>query len=90
MTRLPLSVSCQGGRVYLTRSSKKREFVGPINYPLGSVVVMACHDDHQKMKGFLPRHGSWGIIPHLMRSGGTTHIVATWRVLTGGVNAPFV
>ena len=41
------------------------------------------------MKGFLTKHGSGGIVPHLMRSGGTTHIMATWRVLTGRVNAPF-
>ena len=72
------------------RSFGKREFVGPINCPLGSVVVVACHDDHQKVKGFLPRHGSWGIVPHLTHSGGTTHIVAIWRILTNGVNALFV
>ena len=29
MTCLPSSVSCQGRRVYLIRSSKKREFVSP-------------------------------------------------------------
>jgi len=71
-------------------SSRKGEFVGPISCALGFVVIGACHDDHQKMKGFLPRHGSWGIVPHLMRSGGTTRIMATWHVLTGGVNAPLV
>ena len=71
-------------------SSRKGEFVGPISCPLGSVVIGACHDDHQKMNGFLPRHGSWGIVPHLMRSGGATRVVATWHVLTGGVNAPLM
>ena len=58
--------------------------------PLGSVVVVACHDDHQRIKGFLARHGSWGSVPHLMHSGGATHIVAMWCVLTNGVNAPFM
>ena len=40
------------------RSSKEGKFVSPISCPLGSVVVMICHDDHQKVKGFLIRHGS--------------------------------
>ena len=77
MTRLCLFVSCQGGRVYLMRSSKEGEFISPIGCPPGSVVVMVCHNDHQKMKGFLTRHGSWGFAPYLMRNGGATHIVAT-------------
>ena len=90
MTRLPLSIPCQGGRMYLMRSPKKREFVSPISCPSGSVVVVECQDDHQKMKGFLTRHGFWGFVPHSMCSGGATHIVAMWCVLTSGVNAPFV
>ena len=90
MTRLCLFVLCQGGRVYLMRSSKEGEFVGPISCPPGSVVIVVCHDDHQKMKGFLSKHGSWGFASHLMCSGGATHIVATWRVLTSGINAPIV
>ena len=55
--------------------------------PPGSVVVTTCQDDHQKVKGFLLRRDFWGFVPHLMRSGGAVHIVATWCVLTGGVNA---
>ena len=58
--------------------------------PPGSVVVLACHDDHQKVKGFLLKHDSWGSVPHLMCSGNAIHIVATWHILTGGVNAPLV
>ena len=54
------------------------------------MVVLMCHDDHQKMKGFLLRHGSWGSVPHLMRSGGTICIVATWYVMIGGFNAPLM
>ena len=75
-----------------TRSGRpeKREFVDPINYPPTFVVVMARHNDHQKMKSFLPRHGSWGNIPYLMRSGSAMRIVAIWRVLISGVNAPVV
>ena len=75
-----------------TRSShlEKREFISPINCPPGSVVVMVCHDDHQKMKSFLPRHGSWGNVPYLMRSGSAMRIMAMWRVLINGVNAPVV
>ena len=74
----------------MIRSSMIREFISPISCPPGSVVVVACHDNHQKMEGFLPRHGSWGIIPHLMRSGSAMLIVAMWRVLISGVNASFV
>ena len=76
--------------MYLMRSSKGRGFVNPISYPLGSMVVMVCQDNHQKMKGFLIGHDSWGFDPYLMRNGGVTHIVATWCVLISGVNAPFV
>ena len=75
-------MSCQGGRVHLMRSSRKVEFVSPINCPLGFVVVLMCHDDHQKMKGFLIGHGSWDFAPHLMRGGGATGVMATWCVLT--------
>ena len=40
-----------------------RRFVGPISCPPsppppGSVVDLTCHDDHQKVKGFLLRRGS--------------------------------
>ena len=83
-------MSCQGGREYLMSSSKEGEFISPISYPLGSAVVVMCHDDHQKMKGFLIRHGSWDFAPHLMRRGDATHIIAMWHVLTSGVNAPIV
>ena len=76
--------------MYLMRLSKEREFVNPISCPPSSVVTMVCQDDHQKMKGFLTRHGSCGFVPHLMRSGSATHIMATWHVLISGVNAPFV
>ena len=70
--------------------SKEGEFVSPISCPPCSVVVVVCHDDHQKMKGLLTEHGSWDFAPHLMQSGNATHIMATWRVLTSGVNAPTV
>ena len=90
MVILCSSKSCQGGRVYLIRSSKESEFVSPISYPPCSVVVMICHDDYQKMKGFLIKHGSWDFAPHLMHGGSATHIMATWRVQTSGVNAPIV
>ena len=84
------SVSCQDGQVYLMRSSKEGEFISPISCPPGSMVVVMCHDDHQKMKGFLIGHGSWDFAPHLMLGGGATHTLATWCVLTSGVNAPIV
>ena len=32
------------------------EFVSPIRCPPGSVVVVTCYDDHQKMKDFLVKH----------------------------------
>ena len=72
------------------RSSKEVEFVNPISCPPSSMVVVMCHDDHQKMKGSPTRYGSWDFTPHLMCGGGATRIVATWRVLTSGVNAPIV
>ena len=90
MVPLCLSVSHRGVRVCLMRSSKEIEFVSPINCPPGSMVIVICHDDHQKMKGFVIQHGSWDFAPHLMHSGDATHTVATWRVLTSGVNAPIV
>ena len=67
-------VSCQGGRVHLIRLSKEVEFVSPINCPSGFVVIMMCHDDHQKMNGFLTRLGSWDFALHLMRGGGATRV----------------
>ena len=90
MVFLCSSVSCQDGQVYLMRSSKEGEFFSPISCPSGSIVVVMCHDDHQKMKGFLIGHGSWDFAPHLMLGGGATHTMATWCVLTSGVNAPIV
>ena len=52
------------------------------------MAVLVCHDDRQKVKGFLLKCDFWGFIPHLMRSGGARHVVATWHVLSGGFNAP--
>ena len=72
------------------RPSREEGFVSPISCPLSFVIIVVCQDDHRKMKGSMTRHGSWGFIPHLMRSGGVTRIVATWRVLTSGVNAPIM
>ena len=71
-------------------SSEPRGSLVPSAAPPSSVVVLACHDDHQKVKGFLLKCDSWGSVPRLMRSGGAVHIVATWHVLTGGVNAPLM
>ena len=64
-----------------------RRFIGSVAPP-SFVVVLTCHDNHQKVKGFLLRRDSWGSVSYLMRSGGTVHIVAMWRILTNGVNAP--
>ena len=71
--------------VYPRKESSSIPLAAP---PLRFVVVMVCHDDHQKMKGFLTRLGSWDFAPHLMWSGSATHIMATWHVLTSGINAP--
>ena len=86
-----------GRRRCLMRPSGQESLLVPSAAPPGSVVIITCHDDHQKVKGCLPRHESWGFVPHLMRSGGTlmrsggvVHIVATWHVMAGGVNAPLV
>ena len=78
------------GQVHLMRSPKGVEFVSPINCPPGSVVIVMCHDDHQKMKGFLIGYGSWDFTPHLMGGGSATRVVATLRVLTSGVNSLIV
>ena len=56
-------------------SSEPRGSLVPSAAPPGSVVVLACHDDHQKVKGFLLRHDSWGFVPLLMRSGGARHVM---------------
>ena len=68
MALLCSSVTRLGGRVHLMSLSQEGEFVNPISCPppLSFVVVMVCHDDHQKMKGFLTRLGSWDFAPHLM------------------------
>ena len=86
-----------GRRRCLMRPSGQKSLLVPSAAPPGSVVIITCHDDHQKVKGCLPRHESWGFVPHLMRSGGTlmrsggaVHIVATWHIMVGGVNAPLV
>ena len=73
-------------------SSKPRGLLVPSTAPPppGSVIVLVCHDDHQKVKGFLLRCGSWGSVPHLVRSGSAAHIVAIWHVLSGGFNAPLL
>ena len=52
------------------------------------MVVLACHDDHQKVKGFLLKRVYWGFSPYLMRSGNAKHVMATWLALSGGFNAP--
>ena len=84
------SVSHRGGQVHLMRLSREIEFDSPISCPPGSEVVEMCHDDHQKVKGFLTGHGSWDFAPHLVCGGGTTCVMATWHVLISGVNAPIV
>ena len=72
-------------------SSKPRGLLVPSTAPPpGSVIVLVCHDDHQKVKGFLLKCGSWGSVPHLVRSGSAAHIVAIWPVLSGGFNAPLL
>ena len=74
----------------LIRSFGQESSSAPLAAPSVSVVVIACHDDHQKVKGFLPRHGSWDLVSHLMHNGGVVHIMATWHAMTSGVNAPLV
>ena len=74
----------------LMRSSGQDSSSVPSTAPPGFVVVTARHDNHQKVKGFLARHGSWDLVSHLMCSGSVIHIVATWRALTGGINATLV
>ena len=79
------------------RSSWQGSSLNPSTTPPSSVAVIVCCDDHQKVKGCLPRHDSWGFILRLMQSGGalmcsdgSVHIVVTWHVMAGGVNAPLV
>ena len=78
-----------GGQSCLLSSSEPRGSSIPSTAPPpGSVAILMCHDDRQKVKGFLLKCDFWGFIPHLMRSGGARHVVATWHVLSGGFNAP--
>ena len=81
-------VSHRGGQVHLMRLSREIEFDSPISCPPGFEVIEMCHDDHQKVKGFLTGHGSWDFAPHLVCGGATTCVMATWHVLISGVNAP--
>ena len=97
MVCFSLSMLWLGGWRYLIGLSRQESSLVLLAAPPSFVVVITCHDDHQKVKGFLPRHNSWGFIPYLMqsawalmRSGGAVHIMATWHVMAGGVNAPLV
>ena len=38
---------CQGDFISIN------DFVSPISYPLGSVVIVMCHDDHRRSKVFM-------------------------------------
>ena len=88
MAYLHLSVMCSGGqRCLISFSEPKGSPVPSVALP-GSMVVLACHDDHKEVKGFLLRHVSWGFSSYLMRSGDARCVMATWRVLSGGFNAP--
>ena len=57
--------------------------------PTNSVVVLTCNDNH-KMEGFFffffPDM-TFGVLfqLHLVRSGGTVHIMVTWHASTGGI-----
>ena len=90
MACLHSSVMWSGGQSCLLSSSEPRGSSIPSTAPPppGSVAILMCHDDRQKVKGFLLKCDFWGFIPHLMRSGGARHVVATWHVLSGGFNAP--
>ena len=90
MAHLLSSMVWRDGWRYLTSSSGQEGSSVLSTTPLGSMVGLACHDDHQKVKGFLPRHDSWGSVPHLMSSGGAVPIVVTWHILMGRFDAPFV
>ena len=46
--------------------SEPRGSLVPSAAPPVSVVVLACYDDHQKVKGFLLRRDSWGFVSYLM------------------------
>ena len=90
MTCLPSSMPWLGGRRCLMRSSKQESSLVPSAASPGSMVVPACHNKGQKVKGFLHKHTSWDPVLHLMCSGSVVHIVATWCALIGGVNAPLM
>ena len=88
MAYLHLSVMCSGGqRCLISLSEPKGSSVPSVALP-GSMVVLACCDDHKEVKGFLLRRVSWGFSSYLMRSGDARCVMATWRVLSGGFNAP--
>ena len=86
----PLSMRWRNGRWGLMGLSGQGGLLGLSVAPPSFVVVFMCHDDDQKMKGFLSRHDFWGFVPHLMRSGNIVHIVVTWHILTSGVNTPLM
>ena len=95
MAHFTSSMTWQGGQRWLIRLSRQEGSLVLSTAPAppppqGSVVVLTCHDNHQKVKGFLLRRDSWGFVLYLMRSGSTVHIVAMWCILTSGVNAPRV
>ena len=77
----PLSMRWRNGRWGLMGLSGQGGLLGLLVAPPGFVVILTCHDGHQKMKGFLLRHDSWDCVPHLMCSGGAVRVVAMWHVL---------
>ena len=90
MTCLSLSVLCQGGQIYLIRSSKKKEVHQSYQLPPRFCGHHGASRRSLEDEKFLPIHGSWSNIPYLMHSGDATHIMATWRVLINRVNASVV
>ena len=72
-------------------SSMEVEFFSHISCPLGSVVVhVAAITKRRKVFFFFFKFYfvSWDFPPYSMCSGGARCVVATWRNLRGGFNAP--
>ena len=71
--------------------SEQKGSLVPSAAPPGSVVVLACRDNHQEVKGFFfffAQTCLLGFMSAFNAHGGARHVVATWLVLGGGFNAP--
>ena len=90
---LPSSMTWQDGRRCLVGSSRQEgSLVLSVAPPPPKVLWSSLHvmTTTKRWKVSYSKMTLGVFFPHLMCSGNAVHIVATWHILTSGVNAPLV